>query len=118
MRKLELVAQVSQRTGVPKETVLKSLNAALAVIAETMARGEEVRLKRFGTFRVLPRHATQRSHRYTRQIITIPSKVMPRFYPGNLLKRFIADRLMVVQLPSGRLTVRPRELTNAQERLF
>jgi DNA-binding protein HU-beta len=108
MKKLELVAQVSQRTGVPKETVLKSLNAALAVIAETMARGEEVRLKRFGTFRVLPRRATHRSHRYTHQLIAIPSKVLPRFYPSRVLKQLIATRLTAVQLPSGRLAVRPR----------
>lgn len=109
MKKIELVAQVSRRTGVPKETVLKSLNAALAVIGETMARGEEVRLKRFGTFCVRPRHATRRSHRYTHQLIAIPSKVTPRFYPGKILKQLIAERLTVVQLPSGRLAVRLRE---------
>lgn len=111
MRKIELVAQVSQRTGMPKEKVLKSLNAALAVISETMARGEEIRLKRFGTFCARPRHATQRSHRYTHQLITIPSKAMPRFYPSKVLKQLVADRLTVVQLPSGRLTIRPREST-------
>lgn len=109
MRKIELVAQVSQRTGVPKETVLKSLNAALAVIAETMAHGEEIRLKRFGTFCARPRRSTQRSHRYTHQLITIPSKALPRFYPSKILKQLVADRLTVVQLPSGRLAVRPRE---------
>lgn len=109
MRKIELVAQVSQRTGVPKETVLKSLNAALAVIAEAIARGEEVKFKRFGTFCARPRRSTQRSHRYTHQLITIPSKATPRFYPSKVLKQLIAERLTVVQLSSGRLTVRPRE---------
>jgi DNA-binding protein HU-beta len=109
MRKIELVAQVSQRTGVPKETVLKSLNAALAVIAETIACGEEVKLKRFGTFCVRPRHATRRSNVWTRQIFSIPSKAIPRFLPGKFLKQLVADRLTVVQLPSGRLGVRPRE---------
>ncbi len=108
MRKIELVAQVSRRTGVPKETVLKSLNAALDVIAETIACGEEVRLKNFGTFRVVPRRPTQRSHLHTHQLVTIPSKVMPRFYPGKPLKKLIAESLIVVQLPSGRLTARPR----------
>ncbi len=109
MRKIDLVTQVAQRTGVPKETVLKSLNAALAVIAETMACGEEIRLKRFGTFCVRPRRPTQRSHRYTHQLITVPSKAMPRFYPSKILKQLVADRLTVVQLPSGRLTIRPRD---------
>ncbi len=112
MRKIELVAHVSQRTGVPKETVLKSLNAALAVISEAIAHGEEIKLKRFGKFCVRPRRPTQRSHRYTRQLITVPSKALPRFYPSKVLKKLVADRLTVVQLPSGRLAVRPRE--NAQ----
>ena len=111
MKKIELVAAVSQRTGVPKETVLKSLNAALAVIVETIARGEEIRLKRFGTFCARPRRSTQRSHRYTHQLIAVPSKAMPRFYPSKILKQLVADRLTVVQLPSGRLTIRPREST-------
>jgi DNA-binding protein HU-beta len=109
MRKSDLVAQVSQRTGVPKETVLKSLNAAFVVIAETIARGEEVRLKRFGTFCVRPRHATRRSSVWTRQIFSIPSKVTPRFYPAQFLKKLAAERLTVVQLPSGRLGVRLKE---------
>ncbi|GBC75899.1 DNA-binding protein HU [bacterium HR07] len=109
MIKLELVAQVSQRTGVPKETVLKSLNAALAVIAETLARGEEVRLKKFGTFCVRPRHATRRSNLWTRQLFSVPSKAMPRFYPAKFLKQLTADRLTVVELPSGRLGVRRKE---------
>ncbi len=109
MRKIELVAAVSQRTGLPKETVLKSLNAALAVIGETIAQGEEIKLKRFGTFCARPRRSTQRSHRYTHQLITIPSKALPRFYPSKILKQLVADKLTVVQLPSGRLIVRPRE---------
>jgi DNA-binding protein HU-beta len=82
MRKMDLVVQVSQRTGVPKETVLKSLNGALAVIAEALARGEDVRLKGFGTFGVRPRRSTRRSHVLTQQIFSIPSKATPRFYPG------------------------------------
>lgn len=105
---MELVAQVAQRTGMPKETVLKSLNAALAVISEAMAQGEEVRLKGFGTFGVRARRPTRRSHRWTHEILSIPSKAMPRFVPGKTLKRRVEESLTVVQLPSGRLTVRPK----------
>jgi len=108
MRKMDIVVQVSQRTGVPKETVLRSLNAALAVIAEALARGEDVRLKGFGTFGVRPRRSTRRSHVWTHQIFSIPSKATPRFYPGKILKNRVAEQLVVVQLPSGRLAVRPR----------
>jgi DNA-binding protein HU-beta len=110
MRKMDLVVQVSQRTGVPKETVLKSLNGALAVIAEALTRGEDVRLKGFGTFGVRPRRSTRRSHVLTQQIFSIPSKATPRFYPGKLLRARVAEQLTVVQLPSGRLTICPRNL--------
>lgn len=108
MRKIDLVAQVAQRTGMPKEAILKSLNAALAVISETIAQGEEVRLKGFGTFVVRPRRPTRRSNLWTRQVFAIPSKPIPRFFPGKALKQRVLSNLTVVELPSGRLAIRPK----------
>lgn len=113
MRKLDVVAQVAQRTGMPKQTVLKSLNAALAVIAEAIAQGEEVRLKGFGTFGVRPRRPTRRCNVWTHQLFSIPSKPMPRFVPGKILKQRVANNLTIVELPSGRLAIRPRKSSEA-----
>lgn len=109
MRKIELIAQVAERTGVPKETVKASLEALVTVITDAMARGEEVKLKGFGTFGARARRPSQRSHLRTHQLIPVASKVMPRFKPSKSLRKRMTDNLAVVQLPSGRWAVRPRK---------
>jgi DNA-binding protein HU-beta len=109
MTKRELIAQVAKRTGVSKEAVKRSLEALLTVIADAMARGEEVKFKGFGTFGSRARRPSQRVHLKTHQLIPVGNKVMPRFKPSKLLKKLMADNLTVVQLPSGRLTVRVRQ---------
>lgn len=107
MTQLEVIAQASRRLGVPKETVKKSLRVILRVIAEALARGEDVKFKGFGTFGVRARRPSQRSHLKTRQLIPVASKAMPRFKPSKNLKKLLAKNLKVVQLPSGRLMVQP-----------
>jgi DNA-binding protein HU-beta len=110
MTRIELIAQAAERAGVPKETVKASLEALVTVITDAMARGEEVKLKGFGTFGARARRPSQRSHLKTHQLISTGNKVMPRFKPGKLLKKLMEENLTVVQLPSGRWAVRPRKL--------
>ncbi len=109
MTKIELIARAAQRTGMPKETMKASLEAIMTVIADAMARGEEVKLKGFGTFGARARRPSQRSHLKTHQLISVASKVMPRFKPSKSLRKRMADNLAVVQLPSGRWVVRARK---------
>lgn len=108
MTKAELITQVSERAGLPKTIAKASLEATIAAITEALARGEEVKLVGFGTFGARPRRPSQRRHIKTCQTIPVASKVTPRFKPGKPLKKLMADKLAVVQLPSGRLIVKPR----------
>ncbi len=56
-RKSELVGVVAEKTGLSKADVARALDDALAEIRRTVAGGETVALRGFGTFRLSERSA-------------------------------------------------------------
>jgi nucleoid DNA-binding protein len=53
------------------------------VITDEVAKGEEVRLVNFGTFKPNPRKSTVKRHPQTGEKINVDSKVTPKFSPGK-----------------------------------
>ena len=50
MNKLELIQEVSERTGLAKKDAEKAVNAVLDTVADTLAQGDKVQLIGFGSF--------------------------------------------------------------------
>ena len=50
MRKADLVATIAEKTGVPKVDVLVSIEHFFAEIKNTLATGENVYIRGFGSF--------------------------------------------------------------------
>ena len=93
MNKGGLVAEVSKRTGQSKADVARVVDAAIDTIRQTVAKGERVALVGFGTFE--KRRRGQRLARNPRQpdiAITIPSRVVPAFSPGQAFKEAVAEK--------------------------
>ncbi len=73
MTRSELCRQVAGRTGTPLEEADAAVRAALAAVAEALARGETVGLAGFGTFGVRARPAHTARNPRTGARIAVPA---------------------------------------------
>ncbi len=89
MKRSELTAVIAQRLKVSRKTARDFIDAFLAEITKALARGEKVKLSGFGVFwtrlfrekLVLPIGGKEKKK--------VPARRMPRFTPGNDLKRSV-----------------------------
>lgn len=89
MNKAELIAELTEKTGLTKKENEKVLNALLETITEQLAKGEKISLVGFGTFEV--RHRAERMGRNpkTMEEIVIPASKAPSFKAGKALKEAV-----------------------------
>ncbi len=85
MNKNELIAAISDRTGLPKARATKVIDVFLAAVSKAIAKGHDVRIVDFGTFTVVHRRATEGRNPRTGAVITIAAKKKPKFKPGKAL---------------------------------
>lgn len=83
--KSEFAQQLAQKTGMPTSKANQFLNAFLDTITEDLARGEEVRLTGFGSFRVMPTKERMATNPRTREKIRVPAGKRLSFSPGSHL---------------------------------
>ncbi len=86
MNKNDLIAQVSDNTGVSRSDTTRLIEATLDVITSALKSGDEVRLVGFGTFAVSQRAATTGRNPRTGEEIQIPAVKQPKFKAGKQLK--------------------------------
>lgn len=91
MRKQELVHSVAEATGQSEAQATKSVNAVFEAIQNSLARGDEVTVSGFGSFRVVERSARQGRNPQTGDAMTIAARKSPVFRPGTQLKRAVGD---------------------------
>ena len=81
MTKLELINEISARTGVQKREVTACVDSFMEVVKDTMCNDENVYLRGFGTFLVKERKA-KTARNITKNItITVPAHKIPDFKP-------------------------------------
>jgi len=83
--KSELARQVAERGGLSSSKANEVTNAVLDAIAESLSKGEEVRLTGFGTFRVAERRAREARHPRTGERIVVPAGRRLVFSPSARL---------------------------------
>lgn len=86
MNKSELVKSIATKSGLTAEQATQALNGLTETISETLAKGEEVALVGFGTFKVTDRKAKTGRNPATGETIQIPAKKAPVFKAGKALK--------------------------------
>ena len=89
MNKADFVHAIAERTGVTQADAGKSVEAAIAVISEALAKGDDVKLLGFGTFQVVDRAATEGRNPRTGEKIAIPASRQPKFRASVELKRAV-----------------------------
>ncbi len=86
MNKNDLVAAVSDDTGLSKADSAKAVDSVFDAITGALQGGDDVRLVGFGTFSVATRAASQGRNPRTGDPIKIPASKQPKFKAGKGLK--------------------------------
>ena len=90
MNKTELIGAVAEKASLSKKDADAAVNAAISVIADSLAAGENVQLVGFGTFEVRQRAEKQGRNPKTGEAITVPAAKVPAFKAGKALKDAVA----------------------------
>ena len=84
MRKADLVASIADKTGVPKVDVLVTLETFFTEVMDTLAGGENVYLRGFGSY-VIKKRAKKIGRHIKRNVaIEIPEHYIPSFKPAKV----------------------------------
>ncbi len=86
MRTADLADAVAARADLEPREARRALDAALAVICERLAAGDEVTLTGFGRFHAGVRGGRRGADPRTGRAIQVPAVVVPRFTAGSRLK--------------------------------
>ena len=97
MRKADLITRIAEKTGVPKVDVLVSLESFFTEVKESLAEGENVYIRGFGSF-VTKTRAKKIGRNIKKNIaIEIPEHQVPSFKPAKVfidsVKKISLDEL-------------------------
>lgn len=88
MRKSDLITNISDKTGIAKVDVLVSLETMLKEIKESLAKGENIYIRGFGSFITKKRAAKIGRNIKKNVAVEIPEHYIPAFKPS---KEFISE---------------------------
>ncbi len=91
MRKAELVNLISEKTGVPKVDVLVSMETFFNEIKDTLAGGENVYIRGFGSFIIKKRAKKIGRHIKKNVSLEIPEHYIPAFKPAKIFVDQVKD---------------------------
>lgn len=86
MNKSELIDAATDKAGLSKSDVSKTLDAVLGTITESVSRGEKVALTGFGTFERRERAARKGRNPQTGEELEVAASKAPAFKPGQQFK--------------------------------
>ena len=88
MRKADLINQISEKTGIPKVDVLVTLETMFKEVKESLAKGENIYIRGFGSFITKKRAAKIGRNIKKNVAVNIPEHYVPAFKPA---KEFVQD---------------------------
>ena len=83
MTKAELVNEIAIQTGYDKTTIMNVVEAAMNNIKKTVANGEAVYLRGFGSFGTKTRAAKVARNITKKESIIVPEHKIPAFKPSD-----------------------------------
>ncbi len=88
MRKIDLINQISDKTGIPKVDVMVTLETMFKEVKETLGKGENIYIRGFGSF-ITKKRAAKIGRNIKRNIaVHIPEHFIPAFKPA---KEFVQE---------------------------
>ena len=89
MNKSELAAALAEKAALTKVDAEKTINAFVATVEETLAKGDKIQLVGFGTFEVKDRPARTARNPRTGKEIKVAACKAPAFKAGKALKDIV-----------------------------
>ncbi len=83
MTKAEIVADISNKTGIEKVTVQHTVEAFMEAVKKSMVNGENVYLRGFGSFVIKERAEKTGRNISKNTTIIIPAHKIPAFKPAK-----------------------------------
>lgn len=97
MTKAELVSIITKRTGVERNAVQVTVEALMEEVKASLAKGEPVHLRGFGSF-VVKRRAQKTGRILSRNTtIIIPAHDVPAFKPADVFVDKVKNRAVSVE---------------------
>lgn len=90
MTKAEIVTEIARQTGVEKAAVLNVVEKLMEVIKDSLANGENVYIRGFGSFTVKKRAAKTARNIGKNTTLIVPAHNIPAFKPANRFKEEVA----------------------------
>ena len=97
MRKADLVASISEKTGVAKVDVLVTLETFFTEIKDTLSERENVYVRGFGSFILKKRAKKIGRHIKENKPIEIPEHFIPAFKPSKVFVDQVKDSVTEVK---------------------
>jgi DNA-binding protein HU-beta len=91
MRKADIITRISEKTGVPKVDVLVSLEAFFKEVKDTLAEGENIYVRGFGSFIRKTRKAKIGRNIKKNVALEIPEHDIPAFKPSKVFVEMIKE---------------------------
>lgn len=93
MRKADLVNSISEKTGIPKVDVLVTLEQFFKEVKDTLADGENVYVRGFGSFIIKKRAKKIGRHIKKNVAIEIPEHCIPSFKPAKIFVEQVKENV-------------------------
>lgn len=91
MTKAEIVEEISRETGGSKKEIVAVIESFFEKVKDSMARGETMELRGFGTFGFKIRKARKARNPRTNQELHVPEHIVIHFKPGQELKELSGE---------------------------
>lgn len=101
MRKADLVAAISEKTGVPKVDVLVTLETFFQEVKSSLADGENVYVRGFGSFVIKKRAKKIGRHIKKNIAIEIPEHYIPAFKPAKVFVEQVKNNVEALPQDEG-----------------
>ncbi len=93
MTKAEIVNQISESTNIDKLSVLQTVEAFMEVVKDSLAKGEDVYLRGFGSF-IVKQRAEKTARNISKQTsIIIPAHKIPAFKPAKVFVESVKENV-------------------------
>ena len=89
MTKLDIINEVSEKIGLSRNVSEKALESIIALIKETLAKGDPVILRKFGSFHVKEKKERVGRNPKTGKEATISARRVVRFKSGKYFKKIV-----------------------------
>ena len=90
MTKAEIATEIAKTTGIDKAAVVTVIEQFMTVVKDSLAHGENVYLRGFGSF-IIKQRAQKTARNITKNTtLIVPAHNIPAFKPADVLKNEVA----------------------------